>query len=126
VSEDKSIPTEIKESLEELYTNRRDILQGLKGTYMFKPIEIMKDAEKANKATVGMVTDAANAEKKNIADFVTSNKTANGISALARDHLAASKDRVASIVTYLNELNTEIEGAFIGTKIPGYTEGGEK
>src|SRR5210317_2244853 len=95
-------PNEIYENIKEAWENRRSILTGKDADdYNFKPIDILKKSDEANKEAQAVINEALNTEGYNMSDFVSDYKIANGICGLARDNLTISVSRIEGIRGYI-------------------------
>jgi hypothetical protein len=113
-------PKIIHDSIEEVYTKRQAILEGEAGDYKFVAEDIMNEPDKANTEAQSILNKVLNKKGAHVDESINTYRTANGICGLARDHLAASTDRLHSIVAYATEVRTTIEHKKIAQAIPGY------
>lgn len=114
------VPNKIFENMREALESRRIILTGGSGDYRFKPVDVLADATKAAAEARAVLNEAINKDGINLADFIASYKTANGICALARDQLAVGAERLQGIVGGLNSAVVDLDAGRLAARIPGY------
>jgi len=109
----------IKESITEVCTLRRDILTGAsQGRYGYKPAAVMQDAAATAAAAKVLVNKMLNEEEIRRTDQMDLYNEANGLCMFTRDSLEATEGRLAGIVGYLNELETDVKWDRLGLTVP--------